>query len=130
MLNRRISDTIGNDYLDAVQRFLFGWAVVPGSGVTISPMSWSMLLSNPPSLPPLGITFLALGLRFVPGGVSRLGSRNTLSGLAHTPAKPACAFLARFGWAQTTQNLSLNEVTKVRRWLAECQTAMWSAKDH
>ena len=81
MLNRRISDTIGNDYLDAVQRFLFGWAVVPGSGVTISPMSWSMLLSNPPSLPPLGITFLALGLRFVPGGVSRLGSGNTLSGL-------------------------------------------------
>ena len=49
---------------------------------------------------------------------------------AHTPAKPACAFLARFGWAQTTQNLSLNEVTKVRRWLAECQTAMWSAKEH
>ena len=37
----------------------------------------------PPSLPPLGITFLALlGLRFVPGGVSRLGSGNTLSGLA------------------------------------------------
>ena len=124
MLNRRISDTIGNDYLDAVQRFLFGWAVVPGSGVTISPMSWSMLLSNPPSLPPLGITFLALGLRFVPGGVSRLGSRNTLSGLAiivlpNASAKSACAFLARFGWTLNAQNLSVTEVTKVRCWLAE-----------
>ena len=90
----------------------------------------------PPSLPPLGITFLALlGSSLRPWGCQSAGFWEHIVWSchcrpAHAPAKPACAFLARFGWSLTTQNLSLTEVAKVRRWLAECQTAIWSAKDH
>ena len=49
---------------------------------------------------------------------------------AHAPDKPACAFLARFGWTLSTNHLDPTQVTKVRGWLTECQSAIWSAKDH
>ena len=46
---------------------------------------------------------------------------------AHAPDKPDCAFLARFGWTLSTNHLDPTQVTKVRGWLTECQSAIWSA---
>ena len=44
----------------------------------------------------------------------------------HAPSKPACAFLARFGWRCASPK---SQVDQVRRWLIECQKAIWGLKE-
>ena len=90
----------------------------------------------PPSLLPLGIVCPVSVIRLSAlGGANLLGTGITFAGLvsrrpAHAPDKPDCAFLARFGWTLSTNHLDPTQVTKVRGWLTECQSAIWSAKDH
>ena len=90
----------------------------------------------PRSLLPLGIASpVSVILLSALGGANLLGTGITSAGLcscrpAHAPDKPACAFLARFGWTLSTNHLDPTQVTKVRGWLTECQSAIWSAKDH
>ena len=113
-----------------------------------SNMTWMMLVLGcfllpllprsgwvPPSLLPLGIVCPVSVIRLSAlGGANLLGTGITSAGLAVVVLPMLLiSLIARFLLASetlSTNHLDPTQVTKVRGWLTECQSAIWSAKDH